>query len=36
MLTDEAARENYEQYGSPDGPQYTRSGVALPRSGLGP
>jgi len=30
VLTDETARKNYEQYGSPDGPQYTRSGVALP------
>ena len=30
VLTDETARKNYEQYGSPDGPQFTRSGVALP------
>ncbi|XP_070589409.1 translocation protein SEC63 homolog [Erythrolamprus reginae] len=29
-LTDEEARKNWEEYGSPDGPQATRFGIALP------
>ncbi|SCU95798.1 LAMI_0F03840g1_1 [Lachancea mirantina] len=30
-LTDEVTRENYLQYGHPDGPQATSHGIALPR-----
>merc|ERR1719161_3449940 len=30
-LTDENARQNYEKYGNPDGPQTTKVGIGLPR-----
>merc|ERR1719357_2053919 len=30
-LTDETARNNYEKYGNPDGPQTSKVGIGLPR-----
>ena len=30
ILTDEVSRQNYEKYGSPDGPQYKAMNIALP------
>ncbi len=30
-LTDPAAKENWEKYGNPDGPQTTKVGIGLPR-----
>ena len=34
-LTDDAARENYEKYGHPDGKQSTKLGIALPEQLFG-
>ena len=34
-LTDDAARENYEKYGHPDGKQSTKLGIALPETLFG-
>lgn len=30
-LTDDVARENWEKYGNPDGPQAATFGIALPK-----